>query len=184
VVPSADDNAHAGTAVFTRVTTGDIVSDGRMTFGHGWGDYDGHGDPDLLACNLALGRANYLYRHDGGGVFTRGMGSILENNRPTTSPTWGDYDNDGGASGGTMIEFELPVRGAVSLIIYDVAGREVRQLVDWTLPEGRNTVHWDGHASTDRPAAPDRYSPGGATDPRTRFDGAAPRATRPARSRT
>jgi len=44
----------------------------------------------------------------------------------------------------TEIFFGLPARSQVRLAIYDVLGREVRVLVDGTLPAGSHTATWDG----------------------------------------
>ncbi len=44
----------------------------------------------------------------------------------------------------TTIRFNLPVAGKVSLIVYDIAGKEVRQLLDEHLPAGRHNTTWDG----------------------------------------
>lgn len=45
----------------------------------------------------------------------------------------------------TNISFYLPVDKKVSLIIYDVSGREVVRLIDeQELPKGKHTVVWDG----------------------------------------
>lgn len=56
-----------------------------------WGDMDGDGDADLLACNYS--QPTRVYRNDGGGAFTLLWSS-------PGSPTckriaWGDYDRDG-----------------------------------------------------------------------------------------
>ncbi len=49
----------------------------------------------------------------------------------------------------TKIEFEIPNREHVKLIIYDILGREVKRVVDEILPTGRYTVEVDmsGHSS-------------------------------------
>lgn len=43
----------------------------------------------------------------------------------------------------TQISFDLPDAGAVRLVVYDIAGREVRVLVDSELAEGRHAVSFD-----------------------------------------
>lgn len=57
----------------------------------------------------------------------------------------------------TRIEYALPQAGMVRLIIYDVAGREVRRLVNETLPAGRHAVEWNGLDDGGRPAASGLY---------------------------
>ncbi len=44
----------------------------------------------------------------------------------------------------TEIRFDLAVRGAVALRVYDVGGRQVRSLVNETRPAGRYRVSWNG----------------------------------------
>ncbi len=44
----------------------------------------------------------------------------------------------------TLIKFSLPQTGRVQLLVYDVAGRLVRTLVDDVLPGGEQQVRWDG----------------------------------------
>ena len=43
----------------------------------------------------------------------------------------------------TTIEYEVPLQGAVTLTLYDVLGREVRQLVDEVQPAGRHRISLD-----------------------------------------
>jgi len=44
----------------------------------------------------------------------------------------------------TVIPFELPAAGQVTLEIYDVRGRLVRRLVNEQLPAGYHSAIWDG----------------------------------------
>lgn len=44
----------------------------------------------------------------------------------------------------TKIRYHLPVAGTVSIVIFDMLGREVRQLVQAEQPAGSYTVRWDG----------------------------------------
>jgi len=48
---------------------------------------------------------------------------------------------------GTIIEFTLPAPGKSSLIIYDITGRKVRELVSGDLSSGKHSVLWDGKDS-------------------------------------
>jgi len=48
------------------------------------------------------------------------------------------------------IPFELAAGGPTSIKIYDVSGRLVRDLLDETLPAGRQSVIWDGRAASGR----------------------------------
>jgi flagellar hook assembly protein FlgD len=44
----------------------------------------------------------------------------------------------------TRIEYRVPSRGAVTLRLLDVAGREVRVLVQGDVEAGRHEATWDG----------------------------------------
>jgi hypothetical protein len=55
-----------------------------------------------------------------------------------TSPAFGRGNPE------TVIEYQLPEAGRVSLKIYDLVGREVRTLVDAEKPAGYHRVKWDG----------------------------------------
>jgi len=47
----------------------------------------------------------------------------------------------------TIIDFTLPAPGKFSLIIYDITGRKVRELVSGDLSSGKHSVLWDGKDS-------------------------------------
>lgn len=57
----------------------------------------------------------------------------------------------------TTIEFALPSRSEVKLIVYDILGREVAVLLDETRPAGRHRVVWDGRDSGGRQQASGMY---------------------------
>jgi len=44
----------------------------------------------------------------------------------------------------TTIKYDLKAAGKVTLIIYDILGREVKRLVDWNEMAGYKTVTWNG----------------------------------------
>ncbi len=64
-------------------------------YGTAWGDYDNDGDLDLYVSSYNFG--SFLYRNDGGGVFTSPFTSTTppNDNFDGTGVAWGDYDNDG-----------------------------------------------------------------------------------------
>ena len=64
------------------------------------------------------------------------------NNIPTVFTMSQNYPNPFNPS--TMIHFDLPNAGRVSLKIYDVLGRQVAQLVDGEMGAGSYTSTWDG----------------------------------------
>ncbi len=78
---------------------GSIVSDGGNSFGTAWGDYDNDGDIDAFVANASptvTNEADFLYRNDGAGFFTRVLaGPVATAGGFTTGASWVDYDNDG-----------------------------------------------------------------------------------------
>jgi len=54
---------------------------------------------------------------------------------------------------GTTIEFTLPAPAPVRLLVFDLAGRLVRTLIDERLPEGNGRSEWDGNDDSGLPAA-------------------------------
>ena len=101
---NAQDNAlfrnDGGTFVkMTAADVGSIVADGGNSFGTSWGDYDNDGDLDAFVANANPSTTNeidFLYRNDGGGMFTRILtGPIATAGGFTTGGSWVDYDNDG-----------------------------------------------------------------------------------------
>ncbi|MDP6629142.1 MAG: T9SS type A sorting domain-containing protein [Candidatus Marinimicrobia bacterium] len=47
----------------------------------------------------------------------------------------------------TQIQYDLPEQTHVSLVIYDLLGREIRMLVNKIQRPGRYMIHWDGSNS-------------------------------------
>ena len=84
-----------GDGTFTKITTGNIVTDGGNSTGASWGDYDNDGDLDLFVTNY-FAENNFLYRNDGAGIFTKITSSTVVNDGgASVGSAWGDYDNDG-----------------------------------------------------------------------------------------
>jgi len=48
------------------------------------------------------------------------------------------------AARGSEIAFSIPKDSQVQLRIFDVTGRQVRSLIDGTMPAGAHTAKWDG----------------------------------------
>jgi len=57
----------------------------------------------------------------------------------------------------TTIRFELPVAGLARLAVFDVAGRQVRVLIDGALPVGSREAVWDGRDAAGREVASGTY---------------------------
>src|SRR5262252_7060319 len=85
-------------ATFTKITTGNIVSDHGTTFSGAWGDYDNDGYLDLVAANGGPSTIEneFLYHNDTTGTFSSVLGMcIVTNGGLSFAAAWGDYDNDG-----------------------------------------------------------------------------------------
>ncbi|MEW6754001.1 MAG: FlgD immunoglobulin-like domain containing protein [Candidatus Latescibacterota bacterium] len=54
------------------------------------------------------------------------------------------------SNGQTVIPFELPEPGPVSLVVYDILGQRVRELVREARPAGVHRAVWDGRDATGR----------------------------------
>jgi hypothetical protein len=74
---------------------------------------------------------------------------------PTTLQLLPNYPNPFRAR--TTLEFILPERRDVRLVIYDVLGRRVRTLVDRSFDAGRHTMRWDGRNTSGQPVASGIY---------------------------
>ena len=85
-----------GDGTFTKVSTGNIVTDLGFGGSCAWGDYDNDGYLDLFVQN-GYGVQNMLYHNNGNGTFTRITNNIVGTDAPYNSRgcAWGDYDNDG-----------------------------------------------------------------------------------------
>ena len=94
----AETQAPEGTAaaeLFRRETDGEHVTDGGLSRGVAWGDYDNDGDPDLVSAN-SINQLQMLYRNDGAdGFFQIQQDPIVQSGGDTEGVYWADYDNDG-----------------------------------------------------------------------------------------
>ena len=67
----------------------------------------------------------------------------------------GNYPNPFNPS--TTIEFSLPEAGFTDIVIYNLAGQKVRELVSGTLSEGVHSVVWNGRDETGLPVSAGVY---------------------------
>ncbi|SCY90241.1 FG-GAP-like repeat-containing protein [Flavobacterium caeni] len=83
-----------GGGTFTRISTGELVTNGGSTMSSSWGDYDNDGDLDVYLCND--GANNALFRNDGNFNFTKITSDPVSlANSHSFSSAWSDIDNDG-----------------------------------------------------------------------------------------
>ncbi|HCN36266.1 MAG TPA: hypothetical protein DIS94_00950, partial [Bacteroidetes bacterium] len=84
-----------GNGNFTKITSGEIVTDIANSTGATWGDIDNDGDFDLFVTNY-FNVNNYLYINNGNSTFTKNTSSVVANDGgSSTGSTFGDVDNDG-----------------------------------------------------------------------------------------
>jgi hypothetical protein len=73
----------------------------------------------------------------------------------TTTPLMAAYPNP--FTSGTVIAFDLPKTGPVTLDVFDVRGRRVRRLVGENRAAGPQEVAWNGEDEAGQPAASGIY---------------------------
>lgn len=80
---------------FTKITTGDIVTDGRYSEGAYWFDYNNDRYLDLFVGDI-VNQNNLLFLNNGNGTFTKiTSGSIVNDAGFSYGGCFGDYNNDG-----------------------------------------------------------------------------------------
>ena len=97
---------------------------------------------------------------------SKGLVLVSESVLPTEYALDQNYPNPFNPS--TTIRYALPEESKVTLVIYDILGREVIELVSETQPAGKHQVVWQGQNAFGQPVASGiyiyRYSAGGYTD--------------------
>ncbi len=83
--------------MFTKITSGPMVSDGGDSRAVNWIDYDNDGDIDLFVTNgPQLGEDNFFYENNGDGTFTKIDTIVIsQDGKASDGSSWGDIDNDG-----------------------------------------------------------------------------------------
>ena len=83
--------------MFTKITSGPLVSDGGDSRAVNWIDYDNDGDVDLFVTNgPQQGQNNFFYENNGDGTFTKITNiAITQDGKASDGSSWGDIDNDG-----------------------------------------------------------------------------------------
>ncbi|MCC6963933.1 MAG: VCBS repeat-containing protein [candidate division Zixibacteria bacterium] len=84
-----------GGGTFTKITTGNIVTDLNESFGASWGDIDNDLDLDLFVAN-GEDQHDCLYTNNGDGTFTKvTTGPVVSSGGYGVGSTFADVDNDG-----------------------------------------------------------------------------------------
>jgi hypothetical protein len=121
------------------------------------GDFDGDGHDDIYFSSdrTVFGQPKDIFVIAGGrGIITEVSGHT-EHGAPTSFTLHTPYPNPFNPS--TTISFDLPKRGSVKLVVYDVLGREVRRLADQEMTAGTHSVTWDGTDQSGHSAASGVY---------------------------
>jgi ligand-binding sensor domain-containing protein len=90
--------------------------------------------------DLWIGTSAGLYRYSPGGEHALAVN--ISSEAPITFAILGNYPNPFNPS--TRIEYSLPERGNVTLVVYDIFGRKVRDLVSGFFSAGKHSAVWNG----------------------------------------
>ena len=109
-------------------------------------DVSGNGNNGTLhnAFWAAVASGNEMYAANGGRWFSvdiSGALSVNDNNMPMEFALHQNYPNPFNPT--TSIRYDLPNAGKVTMVIYDMMGREVRTLVDINMDAGFQSATWD-----------------------------------------
>jgi ligand-binding sensor domain-containing protein len=74
---------------------------------------------------------------------------------PTALELWSNYPNPFNPS--TAISFTLPASGPVSLAVFDITGRKVRDLMNGPMGAGNHSVVWDSQDASGKPVSSGVY---------------------------
>jgi hypothetical protein len=80
--------------VFTKLSSGVLLNDGKKTMSSSWADFDNDGDLDVFLANE--NSSNALFRNDGNFNFTKLLSDTVSTGIANSfSSAWSDVDNDG-----------------------------------------------------------------------------------------
>ena len=82
-----------GNGTFTKITSGDIVTDIGHSHGSAWADYDNDGDMDLFVADDT--KDNAIYSNNGDGTFTKLDNDMTNDGGLSFGSAWADFDQDG-----------------------------------------------------------------------------------------
>jgi len=115
--------------------------------GTNWMSFNDGFSPAVMVFDLTISKSNRKLRAatHGNGVFQRSLlGNVIgiskNNELPGSFILYQNYPNPFNPS--TTIQFDLPYSSHVTLIVYDLLGREVDKLINGNLPAARHTYVW------------------------------------------
>ena len=119
-------------------------------------DLDKDGDNDVVTVSADNGNVLFYYNK---GLNSHSIDAPESNSDLITLPKvtslHQNYPNPFNPS--TMIEFDLPCRGKIEIVIYNILGQAVSTLIDGEYSAGHYSVIWDGTAANNQRAASGIY---------------------------
>ena len=110
--------------------------------------YSNNGFPAVAVWEMLAFDGQVIVATHGRGIWTAPLSDIVVGVETITSVIPNDYslsqNYPNPFNPSTTINFSLPVKSNVSLIIYDVLGRKVNEVVNEELPAGIQKVIWNG----------------------------------------
>ncbi|MCH7972605.1 MAG: T9SS type A sorting domain-containing protein, partial [Bacteroidetes bacterium] len=110
--------------------------------------YSNNGFPAVAVWEMLAFDGQVIVATHGRGIWTAPLADIVVGVETITSVIPNDYslsqNYPNPFNPSTTINFSLPVKSTVSLIIYDVLGRKVNEVVNEELPAGIQKVIWNG----------------------------------------
>ncbi len=79
----------------------------------------------------------------------------VDDNQPEAYATLANFPNPFNPS--TTIEFMLPESGSVKLVIYDITGRKVRELISGQFSAGKHSIQWNACDDAGKPVSSGVY---------------------------
>lgn len=83
-----------GDGTFTKITSGELVTNTSTSNGASWVDFDNDGYIDLLVAN-DQGQSDFLFKNNGNQTFTKLDNAITQETSNSFGTSWADFDNDG-----------------------------------------------------------------------------------------
>jgi hypothetical protein len=89
-------HSHAAAQLFTKITEGAVVNEGRYSEGSSWGDVNNDGWPDLFVPHVWDDLPNLLFLNNGDGTFAQvAEDPVVTDDNTSSGGSFGDFDNDG-----------------------------------------------------------------------------------------
>lgn len=118
-----------GAGVFTKLTAGPLLNDGKNTMSGSWGDFDNDGDLDVFLANDQ--NFNTLFKNNGTFNFTKILNdTVVKSPSRSFSSAWSDIDNDGDLDLFVTNSFGTPTKQLNFFYLNDGLGNFTRNSTD------------------------------------------------------